>query len=93
MPEMADAIGMTVGALRKVLEELPDDRPVVLEKDAEGNGYSPLAEAVEGMYEPDSTWSGQVYPTPEQVAADAQMTDEDLPPDEAIRVLVLGPVN
>ena len=35
---------------------------VVLQKDSEGNGYSPLAGAdPEAVYIPDSTWSGDVY--------------------------------
>ena len=35
---------------------------VILQKDAEGNGYSPLY-AVDGnaIYVPDSTWHGEIY--------------------------------
>jgi hypothetical protein len=88
----------TVGDLLDYLATQPRDRLVVLEKDAEGNGYSPLADAREALYVADTTWSGQVYPTPEDkaewVASGAwtqQDADDKYEPDE--RVIVLGPVN
>lgn len=92
---------MTVGELMDYLTTQPRDLKVILEKDAEGNGYSPLADAYEGLYEPDSTWSGHVYPTPEQIAADlasgARTAEDEAdrydPGDAAERVIVLGPVN
>jgi|WetSurMetagenome_2_1015567.scaffolds.fasta_scaffold15150_2 hypothetical protein len=34
---------MTVRQLIKELQKLPQNRQVILQKDAEGNGYSPLA--------------------------------------------------
>lgn len=76
---------LTVGELRAVMRDLPDGMPVILEKDAEGNGYSPLAHAdTDHVYEPDSTWSGEVHDT----------TDEDFTPAaEDVVVLLLGPVN
>lgn len=91
----------TVGALHDFLAAQPRDRKVILRKDAEGNGHSPLADAWEAIYEPDSIYSGEVYPTPEQVAvmvASGEWTqaDEDdryEPGDDAERVIVLGPVN
>lgn len=36
---------MNVKELRKALEKLPDDMTIVLQKDAEGNGYRRLAGA------------------------------------------------
>lgn len=81
----------TVGELLDYLATQPRDRKVVLQKDAEGNGYSPLADADEGMYEATSTWSGEMYQTPEVVAAEpGEWSDA---PDSAERVVVLGPVN
>jgi hypothetical protein len=52
---------MTVGELRTLLLEAADDDVVVLAKDAEGNGHSPLAGGWLCTYVPDSTWSGDVY--------------------------------
>ena len=91
----------TAGALADFLASQPRDRKVVLRKDAEGNGHSPLADAWEAIYEPDSTYSGEVYPTPENIAAmvatgewtEADEDDRYEPGDGAERVIVLGPVN
>lgn len=52
---------MTVEELRRALQAFPDDALVVLAKDAEGNGYSPLANTWQGFYEADSTWFGSAY--------------------------------
>ena len=34
---------MNVKQLRLLLERLPDDMEIILQKDAEGNGFSPLS--------------------------------------------------
>lgn len=54
-------MSFTVKQLRAALTDVDDDFIVILSKDAEGNGFSPLDE-VEGpmTYEPDSTWSGEI---------------------------------
>jgi hypothetical protein len=96
MPDMS-----TAGELADYLATQPRDRKVVIAKDPEGNGYSPLADAGESMYVADSTWSGQVYPTPEDVArwvasgawSASDAADRYEPGDDAERVVVLGPVN
>lgn len=61
---------LTVGELLEALRGIPLDTLVVLQKDAEGNGYSPCAgiQAENAVYEADSTWSGEVKY--------AQLTDE-----------------
>lgn len=51
---------MKVKVLIKQLQALPPNHEVVLSKDAEGNGFSPLADIGVYMYVPDSTWSGSV---------------------------------
>ena len=85
---------MTVKELKEEIENLPDDMEVILQKDSEGNGYSPLYTTdADAVYIPDSTWSGNVY-SMEWSADDACMTDEEwdkikLKP----RVLVLAPTN
>ncbi len=86
-------MSMTVKDLREALADLPDDMLVVMAKDAEGNGYSPLAEATETMYAAETTWSGDAYLTPEQRANDPQAGEYDEAPDEAVRAVLLGPVN
>ncbi len=53
---------MTVKELIEQLSILPQDLQVILQKDAEGNGYSPLSGVdSECQYVPDNTWSGEVY--------------------------------
>jgi len=93
---------MTLDELRKALasmRHLPGDTPVVLQKDAEGNGYSPLAGGEEGMYLAHSTWSGEAHLTPEQLAEKLEDPDsgydeeDDAAPEGSVRVLILYPVN
>ena len=94
MPDMG-----TVGELMDYLATQPRDRKVILRKDAEGNGHSPLAEAWESMYSADSTWSGETHPLPEELAEwmagpnPQGWSEGDAAPDDAERVIVLGPVN
>jgi hypothetical protein len=81
----------TCGQLADYLATQPRARKIVLPKDAEGNDFSPLAAASEEMYVADSTWSGEIYPVPESSAG--QSDEYDHAPDDAERVVVLGPVN
>lgn len=85
---------MLVKDLLEALKDMPPDAEVVLQKDAEGNGYSPL-EAVEGdaLYVAETTWSGDVYST-EWSAEDACMEETEW--EEMLgrpRCVVLAPVN
>lgn len=46
-------MSLTLGQLRKQLaelEHLPNDTPLVMAKNGEGNGFSPLDGLEEGMY-------------------------------------------
>ena len=53
---------MTVKELKKSIENLPDDMQVIVQKDAEGNGYSPLQGAdYDAVYVPETTCFGDVY--------------------------------
>jgi hypothetical protein len=100
-------IGDTVGDLSKwkdycytareladELMKLPGDTIVILEKDAEGNGYSPLSSVRTSHYEPVNTYSGELK-------SSAEDFDNDGDPDytyadyirDATFVIVLGPVN
>jgi hypothetical protein len=85
---------MKVRELMDSLAELDENAEVILQKDAEGNGYSPLY-AVDGdaVYLSNSTWSGDVYST-NWTADDADMDDEEW--DEILknpRCVVLAPIN
>lgn len=58
---------VTVAQLRRALDAMPDEAYVVLAKDPEGNGYSPLATRRDGTpavepvwYLPESTWAGEI---------------------------------
>lgn len=80
--------------LLELIKDLPDDMEIILQKDSEGNDYSPLAGADPNCtYIPKNTWSGTVYST--------ELNEEDYGMDEdewkeirsKPKVLVLYPVN
>lgn len=50
---------MTVRELIEQLSSVEPDRIVVMSKDAEGNGYSPLADWWGGSYKAETTWYGE----------------------------------
>lgn len=85
---------MNVKELREVVANLPDDMEVILQKDAEGNNFSPLEGAdPNSIYVSESTWSGDVYST-DWSAWDAGMDKEDWEEfKKNPRALVLYPVN
>ncbi|MFF2852628.1 hypothetical protein ACFVT5_41005 [Streptomyces sp. NPDC058001] len=84
---------MKLAELRAQLEafNLPDDTPVILARDAEGNGYSPLYIVDDALYEAKSTYSGQMYASPEMRAAEPGQWDEA--PASAIAAIFLWPTN
>lgn len=86
---------MTVKELIEQLQSMPQDSIVILQKDAEGNGYSPLSCAdPDAVYEADSTWSGDVYCT--NWTADEACKDEEEWEDfkrNTPACVVLAPVN
>ena len=68
---------MKVKDLLAALDGADPEAEVILQKDAEGNGYSPLEEVdLNAVYVADSTWSGDLY-SMDWTAADACMTDEE----------------
>jgi hypothetical protein len=85
---------MTVKELKEAIANLPDEMEVVLQKDSEGNGCSPLAGAdPDAVYIPDSTWSGDVY-SMDWSADDACMSEEEWEEIKSKpRTLILHPVN
>jgi len=85
---------MTVKELKEAIVNLPDEMEVVLQKDAEGNGYSPLSGAdPDAVYLSETTWYGDVY-LMDWTADDACMTDEEWEDIKTKpRTLILQPVN
>lgn len=86
-------MALTVADLQAALATLPSDTLVVLAKDAEGNGFSPLVSALPAMYAAETTWSGEWYPTEEQRLAEDDPDDYSPAPDNAVPALFLWPVN
>ena len=85
---------MKVKELLKTLQDFDPNAEVVMQKDSEGNGYSPLRGIdLDSVYVPDSTWSGNVYPM-EWTAEDAGMNKADWNKiKRKPRCVVLYPVN
>ena len=85
---------MKVRELIAALQGVDPDAEVILQKDAEGNGYSPLYGAdTDSVYVAETTWMGQAY------HADSTAEDNGLEDDEwealkaGPRCVVLHPVN
>lgn len=84
----------TVGELVDWLQTQPREWRIVMSKDAEGNGHSPMASALQAMYVLETTFSGEIYPTNDQVDdEDSGYDDEDRPPEDAEPVVLLIPTN
>lgn len=86
-------MSLTVADLIAQLATLPGDTPVILTKDAEGNGYSPLVQVATGMYLAETTWSGEHYLTEEQRLAETHPDEWTPAPEEAVFAVFLDPVN
>ncbi|MEW2267875.1 hypothetical protein [Streptomyces sp. NPDC047868] len=86
---------MTLAELRQQLDalNLPDDTIVILAKDAEGNGHSPLVEADHAMYLADTTWSGERYMPEAQRLAEENPDDWTQAPDDAVPAVFLWPTS
>jgi predicted double-glycine peptidase len=90
---------MTVDELRKQLEAMDGGKLVVMSRDGEGNGFSPLEDIEdEHVYIADSPWSGDIrYPRLTDELRQQGYTEEDVCGDDAavpaVPALVLHPVN
>lgn len=87
---------MTVRELIELLSKCNPDDIVILSKDAEGNGFSPLSNIQEEMYTPDTTYSGEISLralTPE--LAERGFTEDEVgnPEDGAVNCVTLYPTN
>lgn len=86
---------MTVGELVAELSKTDQSRIVIMQKDAEGNGYSPLAGIDDSFgYTAETTWHGDVGM---QALSDEDRkrgySEEDLCGPDAKPCVVLYPVN
>lgn len=79
---------MTVRDLINKLLKVDDlNRTVILQKDVEGNAYSPLCDWSHGWYEPESTWSGELVHCDDVKNGEVELSDR------AVKAVVLVPVN
>ena len=75
---------MLASTLIEKLKRLSPDTLIVLQSDAEGNGYSPLSSVDDNLfYIPDNSWSGEVY----------SLRDLEEPQDNFIKCCILTPIN
>ena len=76
---------MNIKELKEVIDKLPDDMEVILQKDSEGNGFSPLADCdTNCIYIKETDWSGEIA-----YCTDEEWEDIKVNP----KVLVLCPMN
>jgi len=98
---MADHLGdtaepagaLTVADLQAALALLPSDMLVVLAKDGEGNGFSPLAATESALYLAENTWSGEFYMTEDDRQGQEDPDEYSEAPADAVPALFLWPVN
>ena len=84
---------MTVKELIEQLKDEDPDRLVVMQKDGEGNGYSPLCDFWTAAYRADSTWSGETGL--ESLSEDNKKEgySEDDVITDGVPALILTPIN
>ncbi len=85
---------MNIKELKEAIGNLPDDMEVIIQKDSEGNDYSPLRGVdPDAVYIPKTTWYGDVY-SMNWKADDACVTDEEWEEIKSkSRSLILYPIN
>jgi len=83
---------MTVGDLKRKLARHSEDLPVIMSKDAEGNGYSPLFGVWPAHYEAASSYNGEIKDDEENYEEDEYDSYAEYLGD-AVPVVLLGPVN
>lgn len=90
MPD--DPTFITVKELIDILLEEDQSRIVVMSRDGEGNGYSPLAAVETAAYEWDRPWCGEIGIERSEELPDGYC-EEDYAPEDAVPCVVLWPVN
>ncbi len=85
---------MNIKELKEIISNLPDEMEIIIQKDSEGNQYSPLLGVdLNSVYVPENTWYGEAYPT-DWTADDAGMEEDEW--EEILskpRALILYPIN
>lgn len=90
---------MKVKDLIEELSKMNPEHEVIMQKDSEGNGYSPLHNLFDNsVYVPDSNWSGCIYVDELNSELIGQgFSEEDLCPDDerenGQKCVVLAPTN
>ncbi len=83
---------MKVKELLEILSTVDPERLVIMAKDPEGNGYSPLSSYWEGAYVADTTWSGEVgLETLTEEDRKQGYSEEDV--KEGVKAIILTPTN
>ena len=83
---------MTVSELIALLKKEDPERIVIMAKDTEGNGYSPLYGMWSGAYLAETAWYGEAgIETLTQTDIDEGYTKEDV--IDGVPAIVLVPVN
>lgn len=86
---------MNVKRLKELINDLPDDMEVIVQKDVEGNEYSPLSDVdSNAIYLVHTSWYGDAYST-NWSADDACMSEDEWEAfkEKHPKVLILSPVN
>lgn len=87
----------TVGQLMAFLATQPPDRHIILSSDVEGNSYASLSAAELTLIDPEDvdSYDIEIYPSLEEVndPNSDYDPDEDGPPEDAVEVVVLVPLN
>lgn len=88
---------ITVGDLIEMLGEMNPEAVVVMQKDGEGNGYSPLSGVDDSnvVYVAESTWSGEVMlaELTEEAEEEGFSAEDVYDGDDGELCVVLFPVN
>ncbi len=84
---------MTVKELIEELEKLDGERIVVLSKDGEGNGFSPLSDIDCSVYTSETTWCGEVHIEELTPELRKQGYTEDDVREDGQKAVVLWPTN
>jgi hypothetical protein len=85
---------MTAAELIAELQKMPPDAQVIMQKDGEGNGFSPLDSLdADCIYVPDNTWSGEIIDTRWSASDACQSPEEWEETCKQKRCVLLYPVN
>ena len=87
---------MKLKEFKKIINQIPEsmnDAEVILQKDAEGNGYSPV-EGIDdnSIYIPDTTWMGVAYRTPDECCLEEDEW-EAMKKNPKYQAIILWPTN